>query len=355
MRVTVNQVQQSRIPQSLGLCAGDLPQICSYVNEATQRLINAGGETGWFGGWLKVLFQVSRCDPFITCPREFARVIQLAPCGRGVKIQNQFYEMMEAGIGLQEYRNCKNWCGAMAGYERNSVPTMVELTPANQLLQVMVTDPRDVGSRILIAGNDQNGNPIYSQDGENSVLGFYITLASPFATSGFIVSSIASIQKDATYGDLLLYQVDSTTGVQVLLSRFAPDEINPSYRRYYINKLPCGCFCHTAQSPCIQPVTPNTTVPVSAMVKLEFIPVNRATDFLIIGNIPALKEECLSIRYGEMDAPNVPGMAAQHHARAIKLLQDELRHYEGDQQISMNFAPFGTARLSRVMRAVRNG
>jgi hypothetical protein len=83
------------------------------------------------------------------------------------------------------------------------------------------------------------------------------------------------------------------------------------------------------------------------MAKLAFVPANRDTDFLIIGNIPALIEECKSIRYADMDSPNAAAMEAKSHAKAINLLNKELAHYTGKLQPAVNFAPWGTASLER--------
>jgi len=351
MRTTLGQVQLSRLPEEIGKCQNDLPGIAGYVNQAQQQLINCGGETGFWGGWTRAVFQATQCHPYITLPRQFARVINMDVCRFPIKIQNEFYEMLPDGIGLQDF--CRpgqpDWCGALEGYERGVFPTMRDIDTTNQYVRVYYTDARDVGRRILFGpSQDQNGNYIYNQDGLNSVNGFYLTLAAPFATTGFIVTNIGGVQKDATYGDVLVYQVDATTGAQVLLSRYGPDEITPAYRRYFIHRLPCSCNpVQTAQNPCTTPTTTPGTVQITALAKFEFIPANRPTDFLIIGNIPALIEECKAIRYSGMDVPNAARMQDKCHSMAIKYLNDELRHYLGEFQPAINFAPFGTARLQK--------
>lgn len=343
MRTTLAQVRQSRLPEVIGKCQSDLPSIAAMVNQAQQQLIIAGGETGWWGGWTKVVFRVLRAHPYITLPRQFARVINMDVGRFPIRIQNEFFEMLPDGIGLQDrghwdaLAKCVNWCGALEGYDRGVWPTMRDLTPTNQLLRVYITDPRDVGARILIGpAQDQNGNGIYTQDGLNSVDGFYIAFDQPFATSDFIVTNIGGIQKDATYGDVLLYQVDATTGAEVLLSRYAPDEINPAYRRYYLNRLPC----------CGREID-HHEITVTALGKLDFIPANRDTDFLIIGNIPALIEECKAIRFSDMEIANAVNMEDKSHAKAIKFLNQELGHYLGKLQPAVNIAPWGTARLEK--------
>ncbi len=221
---------------------------------------------------------------------------------------------------------------------------MIDLTPSNQLVRIYPTDPADIGKRILFSGaTDQNGNAIYSQDGISSVDGFFLDLQSPFTTSSFIVTGWNQIVKDQTEGDVLLTQVDSSSGAEVTLSRYAADETNPAYRRYYINKLPCSCC-----PPGVTPTAPGIVI-VTAMCKYEFIPVQRDTDPLLIGNIPALIEEAQAINYSSMDSPNAAGQEAKHHAKAISLLNAELRHYLGELMPAVSFAPFGTARLERVL------
>ena len=364
-RVTLRDCRLSMLPQTVGLCAGDTPQIAAFVNRAQTILIGAAPETGWWGGWQKIKLQATRCHPYFTLPRQFARAINLEVCRFPIRVQNEFFEMMDGSIGTQDWHHratfnrLGDWCGALEGYDRGTFPTMRDIDKTNQQIQVMVTDPRDVGSRILISGLDQNGNPIYSQDGENSVLGFYMTLAQPFVNNNFIVTHIDSVQLDSFFGDVLLYQVDATTGAQVLLSRYQPGETSPSYRRYYVNQLPCGCFCHSRQSPCIAPLPLPTPIPITAMAKLDFIPVNRDTDFLVVPGSPVGMEgliaQCKAVRYSDMDAPGSMAMKGAASSDAIRALNREIQHFMGTYQPAVVVNLFGTAKLNRALRAVRNG
>ena len=218
---------QSAVARSRREMRKRFPGCGRVVNQAQQRLIFAGGETGFFGGWQKVVFQVNRCNPYITLPRELARVINMDVCRFPIRIQNEFFEMLEAGVGLQDFCTVRDWCGALEGYERGVFPTMVDVATSNQFLRVYLTDTRDLGKRVLIGpASDQNGNNIYSQDGLNSVNGFYLPLAPPFTTSAFIVTSIGGVQKDATFGDVLLYQVDRRPGAGLVVT-LRPGRDNP--------------------------------------------------------------------------------------------------------------------------------
>mgnify|MGYP001160520188 FL=1 len=335
MRITLNSALQSRIPQAVGLCAADEAGVASYINEAQQRLINAAGETGFWGGWYSTVFNVSRTTPYITCPPEIARLAGLAVCHVPIRIQNQWYEFLEAGIGPVP-KPCGNQAiDPLEAFERGVYPTAYDLVGVNSFLRVYISDARDVGRRLLVSGLDASNNVLYSTDGNQEVVGSYLTFQQPFYTTAFIITQISGIQKDLTYGDVRLYAVDATTGVETLLAKYGPDEIAPAYRRYYINNLPSAC-CHNQTTSVLQ---------VKALAKLEYLPARRPTDFLVIGNLPALKEECLSIRYGEMDTAAAAALSNKCHRNAIRLLNQELTHYLGKDRIAVNFAPFGTARL----------
>jgi hypothetical protein len=340
-RTTVAQLRQSRFPSALGLCSTDTTSFYQYVNEATQRLINAASENGWWGGWARVVFEVEREDPYITLPTEFARMIAADVCRFPIRIQNSWFEYLEAGIGLQRPCDGDGWgCNAATeGYDRLTVPTAYDLDPENQYIRVYYTDSRDIGKAInFIGAEDQNGNGIYTTVGTTELDGFQMTLAAPFATTNFIVTSFTGVQKQQTYGDVTVYQVDATTGEESLLARYKPNDINPSYRRYLLKGLPLNCCASSSAND-------SRTVQVSAMCKYEYFPVQSDNDFLLVGNIPAMIEEAQSIRYDGMDSPDAFQKSAIKHANAIKLLQQELQHYEGKIQPAIVVAPFGTAYL----------
>jgi hypothetical protein len=342
MRTKLSDISASRIPDVLGACADDFPKLSSYINQATQQLIIAAGENGFWGGWHKVVFNVTRTDPYITLPPQYARMISMDVCRRPVPIQNEHYEFLEFGIGLQV--PCENEspflgykCGTLQGFDRNVVNTAYDLTPTNQYLRIYITDARDIGAKFLISGAlDANGVGIYTNDVNLQVDGFYLLGDQPFATSSSIVTSFQAFSKPVTYGDVLLYQVDATTLEEVLLSRYTPQETNPTYRRYFIKSLPCGC--------CQSPTNPGYAQ-VTTLLKVEYQPVINPSDFLIIGNIPALKAECQSIRFSEIDNATSEALSVKKHEDAVALLNAELKHYIGALKPAINVAPYGSAKL----------
>jgi hypothetical protein len=339
-------LRHSRTPQAIGHCAADNGELPEIVNEAQERLVFAGGEVGWWGSWAKMVFNVDAVsDPFITCPRNVARLINLDVCRRPVRIQNEFYEFLEAGIGLQPQTLCGTGalrgCNMMETYDRGEFPTFSDLVPGNKRLRFYITDSSDIGRRVLVQGQDANGMTIYSLDGQVQVQGIYVVLTTPFVDTPFDISVLSGLQKDTTIGIVRIFEVDTSTGTQRLISTMEPSEQVAGYRRYFLNGLPRSC-CDTA-------LTDTATVQVTAMAKLAFIPVVADADYLIIQNLPALKEECQAVRFSEMDDSGSAQQATFRHGRAINLLNGELRHHLGKERPAIGFAPFGTAHLQYQM------
>jgi hypothetical protein len=331
-------VRTSRIPQTLGACAADSNRLLAIVNEAQERLLIAGGEAGWWGTWYRMAFTVDPAWPYITCPRTVARLINVATCDQPVRIQNQFYEFLDAGYGLKP-----SGCSCVTSedlqfYDRGTVPTNLDLvTTGNpKKLRFYVADARDYDKRVLVQGKDQNGNVIRSLDNGVDVQGFFLTLATPFVESTMTLTEVSGLQKDLTVDNVTVYEVDSVTAATRLISTMEPGEEVACYRRYYINQVPDNC-CDGAD-----------TVQVQAMAKLEFVPVVVDTDYLIIENLPALKLECEAVRYSEMDSEKAQKMSLLKHSQAIRMLNKELEHRLGKERPAIHFAPFGSATLESV-------
>ena len=331
----LKDVRQSRIPEAIGTCASDGGKLLEIVNEAQQRLVFAGGETGWWGSWVKMVFTVTgTTDPFITLPRNIARLINMDICRHPVRIQNEFYEFLEAGVGLQP--GCE--CNALETYDRGMFPTFSDIVPPNKRLRFYITDAADIGRRVLVQGTDQNGTTIYSLDGVDEVTGLYLAFTQPFVDTPFNITTLTGLQKDFTVGQVRVFEVDTVTGVSRLILTMEPSEEVAGYRRYFLNGLPANCCGSTL------PVPPTTQV--TAMAKLALIPVAVDPDYFVIQNLAALKEECQAVRFSEMDDSTSAGLSELHHRKAIKLLNGELIHHFGKERPAINFAPFGTAKLS---------
>lgn len=330
----------SRLPGLLGLCANDIPAVFDVVNTAQSNLLYAkeAGDESWWGTWAEIGFNVTRATPYITLPREVARIEAINICTHPIPVFNQFAEYLQFGNGRMP-KNRNSCPGSVEGaYSRNNVPTFVDLTSPPQFITIFVSSAQDVGKRILIQGLDQNNNTIYSQDTFQRVTGIYVGMDVPFAQTPMPFNRIVGIQKDVTAGAVHIFQTDPTTGAQILLLTMEPTETTASYRRYYLDNLPNGC-CPGPNN------VENGIVQVTAIAKLEPIPVVADTDYLVIQNKEAMIAECQSVRYSEFD--DTENMAKQvfHHRRAIGMLNGELAHYLGKDDPAVGFYPFGSAKL----------
>lgn len=346
-RLRLFDCRNSRLPSVIGKCAGDITGIASYVNSAQRRLLYAkeAGDEGWWGTWAEIAFNVSRTAPYWTAPREIARLEGVNICERPYPIQNQFYEYLEFGNGRlpKTFHHCHDQ--ATEVFTRNSVPTFIDLSNPPQIIRVFWTDPGDIaeGRRVLLQGTDQNDIPIQTQDGLSQPKGVFVVAQSPFGSPLQQFNTLTGIQKDQTLGQVRIFQVDPTTGNQVLLLTMQPDETTASYRRYFFHNLPATC-CRTPTTPVIVP----QTLTLIGLVKLDFIPVQIDSDYCLIQNLEAIIEECSSVRYSEIDTEAAKKMAAERHIQAIRMLMGELAHFLGIDEPAVEFAPFGAAHLNKI-------
>jgi hypothetical protein len=296
-------------------------------------------DEGWWGGWIRTVFNVSRGQPFITLPREVARIILMDVCKMPVKVQNGFYEFLDYGRGLQP-KDClggtSSTCNTLLqAYDRESVPTLGTFTgPAH--VRIYPADPGDVGSTVIVQGTDQNGTTILSTDALTGgpVLGESISLVVPFATTINQFSTITGIQKDSTNGPVSFFQVNPVTLVQSSLSTMEPSETAANYRRYYVNGLPANC-CNASGG----------VLQVTAMAKLDFVPVTADPDYLLIPNIPALIRQCESIRFGKMESKTSVAMSQVKHKEALALLFGQIDHMLGKERPAITVPLWGSQRL----------
>lgn len=342
-RLRLYDLRLGRLPESIGACSSDIPRIRNAVNTAQRRLLfcREAQNEGWYGTWAEMAFSVSRDNPYLTLPREVARIELADVCNRPVVINNQFHEYLQFGNG--RLPQCNQWRRATCLsqiYSRNNVVTFTDLSNAPQLLAIYFSDPADVGKRVLLQGTDNNNNVVYSQDGNFQVQGVYLTLQAPFVTSTIQFNTLTGIQKDITAGPIQIFQVNPSTGAQILISTMEAGETMADYRRYYFDKLPFACC----------PIPPNVTpqpVAVTAIVKLELIPLVADTDYCLIPNEEAIIEECQSARYEGIDTAGAKQMAQVHHSNAVRYLSGQITHYLGLDRPAIAFRPYGSARLER--------
>lgn len=338
--------------QATGHVPGDVYSNSKTANRVQRRLMTCreNGDTGWWGGYAQFAFNVTQSNPFITLPRGSARLIRIDACNHPIPISNQFQEFLEFGDGHWPQQFCSDIsqcvAGPLSGFRRNTVPTFTDLATPGNGLRIFVANAADAGKRVLVGCTDANGQVIYTIDNEVQVNGVFVTLASPFAdvilpetTIPIELGSITAIQKDITLGPVSFYQVNLTTGASSLLLTMEPGETVAGYSRYYLNALPKNC--------CPPPDGQTDTVQILGMVKLDLVPAQVYTDYLLIQSIDAMVAEAQAARLGDSDAPTAKQQAAERHREAIRYLQGQLVHFEGKEFPAMKFSPFDGESLAR--------
>jgi hypothetical protein len=333
---------------SLGLCNGDASNLCNYINSATERLLYAKetGDTGWIGGWAEMAFTITQDVPYIVAPFDVIRLENIDICFYPVPIQNQFYEYLRFGFGKMPKHCMSGRCSIRQAYDRGIFPTWTDITPPNKKIRIFSTDAADVDKRVLLQGLDNNSQRIYSLDGTKQVQGKFYDLANdvdgnPTFVDSDEMSKITGIQKDITLGQVTFYEYDTDTGDTELILTMEPGETVAGYRRYFVDGLPRNC-CENEQEE-------SDEVQVTAIAKLDYVPVRVATDYLLIPSIEALLNECQSVRYDRQDDPESKKNARYHHQMAVRLLQGQSIHEQGKESAAILFSPFGNARLRNQM------
>lgn len=343
MRPRLIDFRSSGGPGAVGLCATDITAISAIVNEAQERLMNdpLAPDEGWFGSWVKMAFTVSRSAPTIVTPAEVSRVIVLDVCKHPVRISNQFFEYLEFGPGIHP-KGCATTsgvCSPINAFERETVVTFTPLLSTPQYIRAYVSDPSDVGRTSLIQGTDSNDVTVRFVDPGTGYagLGEKLTFSSPFSDTAVLYSEITGIQKQKTFGSVEFFQVDPTTGTETSLLTMQPHEETALYRTYYLNGLPSSC--------CNSCTTVSANLQVLALCRLEFVPALSDSDYLRIMSIPALIDECQSIRFSRMDTPGAQQLSAAKHASALRLLFGQLDSRLGKSSPAIQRHIFGSDRL----------
>lgn len=289
----------------------------ALLNLATQNLVLTGEM--FYGLHQRIQFCVT--DGCIVPPRQVASIESVAVCDHPIPLRNRFFEWLGTGLGIRGDGSCNsNSCGGNNLIDRASpTSTFADIIGINKKIKVYADVAEDADAKILLQGVDENGQWIRTfVDGE-WVDGEYVSISTTPVTSTKLFSALVSVQKPITNGIVRLYEYDTDLTTQRAIAIYEPDETSPSYQKMLLSGLSghgcCGC---TGDD--------EGTFQVTVMAKLEFIPVRRDTDWLMIGNFSALESEVQSILKRRN---NLAEELLTWHAMAVQTLRQELRHYVG--------------------------
>lgn len=338
MKVTYQDLLDSRIPQAIGACplVTDL-RLLGLTNEGLERLM-------YEGKWHNTIQRVRICavDSCITVPPQVAVLEKVAICGMPVTLRSPWFEYIGGGYGIRggsgnnggtpdgSAGSCcgsaggTGWCSGGEGLPRGYFPTFSDIVGVNKKVNLVCDLVTDVGKHALLLGYDNNGNWIRTSQSGTIQDGELVAFAqSAGTTSTNFFSSLTDIQfNEARDGQVWAYEFNNDTSIRRMIGQFQAFEDRPNYARYYFPQIRTGNT--NTDSTCVQTL-------VEAMVKLNFWKVKVATDYLCIPNIPALKEmlQALNDAENEPDGVKKKQLIASGIASAREVLDKQLDHFTG--------------------------
>lgn len=348
-RLRYSDVQASRIPASVGLGPTDA-KLLQWTNEAQERLLNRGLFWGTYGK-----FKLAAYGNLITLPPNIAAIETMNVCGAPTEIHDLWFEFLQFGFGSRSSQaagccGASFWatpdawaCGLPEADYRGQFPTFRDLTITTDPLKlVWVCDSSaDTTTTVTVTGYDASGNWIRTNPGGIWQDGETITLAqSPGTTSVNTFSRISNISFSAQRkGQCWLYESDTVTNALTLTGWYQWWETSPSYGRWLLPNIPQPATACTPPARWQQtwtdrelPLPPTSCNPVLVEIvgKLEYIPVQQSSDYLIIQSIPALKAAMQSIKKYEDGVSTSDFMEAEAFMnQAVELLDQQLDQYIG--------------------------
>jgi hypothetical protein len=326
-KTTVQDMMNSRIPNACGVAPGD-SRLYQWANEATNRLIFLGK---WFDATGR--FNICVTNGCVTLPRGIATPEAININGQPTAIRDFWYEFLANGLGTRESQCAggsggNSWpgcCGMNEAIYRGRFPTFADITGTTSKVNFVCDLSVDVGNEVIVFGFDQNNNWIRTVQNGVYADGEVIALAQSSGTiSQNYFSIVTGVQfQDPMSGQSWLYGYDTSTSpaTVTMLGHYQYDEVNPSYPRYYFPSIRCPSNSSTGCQ----------TTKVEMIAKLEYMPVRVPTDYLILGNLPALKEMMVALKKSENEPDNVKAnqIIASGMMLAKQILDDELDHETG--------------------------
>lgn len=308
MKLTVADVKNSTAPKAVGYASCD-PRFLALLNDAHQRLVM--GPEMWWENYQRYEIRVSSGQ--ITWPRQVAHIASLSVDCHPYKLQNEWFEFIGSGYGVRNSTaiGCENRV-----IDRGASPLFEDIvtTGNDKKLKIYSSVPEAADLTIRFGFWDSAGEWVRSLSGSTWSDGEPLAIpqlpASP-TVSVNTVSSVAWAIKPVTNGEIYVYERDEIAGTQRRIALYESDETRPSYRRSLVTGI--GTDSETYRT-------------VTCMVKRELTELRVDNDFLLIGNLPAIKEMMMGVK--KRDDGNL-GAYEEHKREAFQLLDREASHYLG--------------------------
>lgn len=321
---------RSAIARVLNVCETD-PAVLTILNEAESRLLNRSDKP--VGSLVRVKFCLNRQSCF-SWPRQIQTVEAYAVCNQPGIIRGPAFEFIGYPNGIGPQHGGGGWCGANMLLDRGTAVSFedVNATSEAKKIELLATNAADVGKTVILKYYDSNGNKVYTsidgvvQEGEELTL--VAPPASVLTSRDVLTDGLYQVIKEVTDYPIIMYEVNSadTTDRTKMLSYYEPSETTPIYRRSFVPGVG-GCCADDDDD---EEEDCDEVRHITALVKLQHVPLVNNNDTLVIGNLPALKLMVMGILREEQ---NRFDESQYFKAEAARELDGELASYTGDGQV----------------------
>jgi hypothetical protein len=287
------------------------------LNLVCERLINSGK---WVGNVIRVTFDSS--TGYITLPPYYLSVIGSTFNKWPTPIFGEFHCFFEGGPGNP--RETSSWLGQLQDLG-DGFCTQLNIQEADaDARPPIVAEP---GAILLYSGGSDNGKvvrlygteaetgkPVVDPDGNQ---GENIALAAPFVQSTKHYSSLDKVVKPHTNAPVEAWVLPMSGTANYQIASWLSFETVPRYRRYQ---------------------TGQTENAIQVLCQRRFVGVSAETDWVIPGNLAALKFGLKALRHEDSGYED---KAAKNWAEAMKWLDDEAAATRGGAQPSIPAGMWG--------------
>jgi len=298
----------------------DDPRLYDRINEAIMQLMLTPGL--WKG--LKRVMRFDVVGYHLTVPAFVSHFIKArildksldggALTSRRTFLHSQWFEFMDGGYGILDTIKQDNWFYAQTGMDTGMICDRGDRSPVQHQphlplgLYAVSAQGEMVGGvspKMTVYGTLLD-DEVWSMVGGVKQRGVQLDIGDPgwASISSVLFDNITHVVKPRTNGLVSLWASDGANNSK-LLSVYFPDEVTPSYRKYWVSTLN-----DTDQHVLV------------AMVKVKYAPALYPEEPLLIQNLPALKAMCQAIKFYDGNDPKT-GMAYEQRARAM--LSDQLQ------------------------------
>lgn len=308
------------------------PQILELTNEAQERILNRPDKP--VGSMVRFRICVGAFNCF-AWPRQVRTIEAFAICRSPMPIRPEWFDFIgwPNGNGIP----CETSCGSGLRDRGTACAfdDVLATTAAPRRIAAIADQAADVGKKIMLRYITSAGQKKYTSIGGVIQEGQELTLVAPgppFPGNAAVTSSdvatggLYHVVKDVTDYPVRLYEYDPTPVVgpasqKKMLAQYEPSETVPIYRRSFVPGFTDMAACADASDDC------TTNKQITALVKLQHVPVVVDNDPLVIGNLAALKLMVMAILREEQNRHD-EAIVLEGKSRAE--IDGELSSYLGD-------------------------